>query len=179
MAVAQQTKIRKKKNKKKKKKNNNNKALKRQIFLIFGLLMAVVFLPTTFLLCIAMMPTFVAALVDKAKRKTRAITVGAMNVAGSMPFLLELWMEGHNFEKAFIIATDAKAIIVMYSAAAVGYLIDWAMTGVISGFLLQRGKARVKAIEKRQKELVERWGKEVTGEVAVDNYGFAIESSDE
>ena len=173
MAVGKHSKV------KKKKKKASNKAIKKQIFLIVGLLMAVVFLPTTFLLAVAMMPTFVAALVDRAKRKTKAITVGAMNLAGSTPFLLELWMEGHNFAKAFDIVTDAKAIVVMYAAAGVGYIIDWALTGVVSGFLLQRGKARVKAIEKRQKELVERWGKEVTGEVAVDSYGFAIEKPDE
>ena len=168
-----------KKLKRRKQKKASNKTLKKQVFLILGLLMAVVFLPTTLLLSIAMIPTFVAAVVDKGRRKTKAITVGAMNLAGSMPFLLELWMEGHNFEKAFMIVTDAKAIVVMYAAAAVGYLIDWAMTGVIAGFLLQRGKTRVSAIEKRQKELVKRWGKEVTGEVAVDQYGFAVEGSEE
>ena len=168
-----------KKTKRRRQKRAPKKTLKKQIFLILGLLMAVVFLPTTVLLSIAMMPTFAAAVVDKGKRKTKAITVGAMNLAGSMPFLLELWMQGHNFEKAFMIVTDAKAIVVMYAAAAVGYLIDWAMTGVIAGFLLQRGRARVSAIEKRQKELVERWGKEVTGEVAVDQYGFAIEKYEE
>jgi len=161
------------------KKSSSKKPIKKQIFLISGLLMAVVFLPTTVLLGIGMLPTFAAALVDRSKRKTKAITVGAMNLAGSMPFVLELWTEGHNFEKAFSVVTDAKAIIVMYAAAAVGYLIDWAMTGIIAGFLLQRGKARAKAIDKRQKELTERWGKEVTGEVVVDQYGFAVEQPKE
>ena len=176
MAVGEYTKV------KKKKVSNrtpvsSNKPLKRQLFLMSGLLMAIVFLPTTVLLGIGMMPTIAAVFVDRSKRKTKAITVGAMNLAGSMPFVLELWTEGHNFDKAFSIVTDAKAIVVMYAAAAVGYLIDWAMTGIIAGFLLQRGKSRLKAIDKRQAELVDRWGEEVTGEVAVDQYGFALEKS--
>jgi len=165
----------KKKGAAKGKKKNANK----QIFLVVGLLMALVFLPTTFVLAIGMMPTLAAIFVDRSKRKTKAVTVGAMNLAGCVPFLLELWMEGHNFEKSFMIVTDAKAIIVMFSAAAVGYLIDWAMTGIVAAFLLQRGKARAKAIKKRQKELKERWGKEVTGDVPVDQYGFAIEAIDQ
>jgi len=179
MAIGKYKKIKKKPAKKTVKKRSGKKSGKKQLFLISGLLMAVVFLPTTILLAVGMMPTFAAALVDRTKRKTKAITVGAMNLAGCMPFMLELWTEGHNFEKAFSIFTDAKAIVVMYAAAAVGYLIDWAMTGIIAGFLLQRGKSRLKAIEKRQKELVERWGDEVTGEVVVDQYGFAIEKTKE
>ena len=146
----------------------------RNMFIGLGLIMAVVFLPSTFLLSISMLPTYVAALVDKGKRRTKAVTVGAMNLAGTLPFLLELWMQGHNFDKAFSITMDASAIVVIYSAAAVGYVIDWVMTGVVSKFLLQRGKSRIKGIEKRQEELVERWGKEVTGDVAVDQYGFPL-----
>lgn len=154
------------------------KSKKMRVSFILGALMAAVFLPTTFLLFVAMMPTFVAWLVDRAKRKTKAITVGAMNLAGATPFLLDLWVHENSFDKAFDIVTDAKAIIVMYFAAALGYLIDWVMTGVIAGFLLQRGKVRAAAIKKRQKELVERWGREVSGEVEMDEYGFAVKSKD-
>ena len=161
------------------KKKASKSAVKKQLFSVVGLMMAIVFLPTTFILSIAMLPTFVAFIVDRSKRKTKAITVGAMNLAGSVPFLLELWMKGHNFEQAIEIITNPKAIIVMYAAAAVGYLIDWAMTGIIASFLLQRGKARVKAIEKRQKELIERWGEEVTGELVVDKYGFAVDAKEQ
>lgn len=154
------------------------KQLKAKIFSAVGVLMGVVFLPTTVLLFVAMMPTFVAAVVDRAKRKTKAITVGAMNLAGATPFVLELWMQEHSFAKAFDIVTDAKAIIVIYSAAVIGYLIDWAMTSVVAGFLLQRGKSRSKAIKKRQKDLIERWGREVSGEVAMDQYGFALKDKE-
>lgn len=161
------------------KRRSGNKSVKKQLFLGSGLLLGIVFLPTTVLLIIGMMPTIAAFFVDRSKRKTKAITVGSMNLAGCVPFVLELWMGGHNFDMSFSIVTDAKAIVVMYAAAAVGYLVDWAMTGIIASFLLQRGKARLKAIDKRQKELVERWGKEVTGDVVVDQYGFEIESTKE
>jgi hypothetical protein len=151
---------------------------KAQIFLILGLFIAILFLPTTFLLFVGMAPTIVALLVDRAKRKTKAVTIGAMNLAGAMPFVLELWFDGNSFEKSFELVMDAEHIIIMFLAAGVGYLINWSLTGIVATFLLQRGKTRVKMIEKRQKELVERWGKEVTNEVPVDEYGFAIEELD-
>jgi len=160
------------------KKKAKSGGFKKQILSAAGLLMAIVFLPTTFMLSIAMLPTLAAAFVDRSKRKSKAITVGAMNLSGAVPFLLDLWTKGHNFEQAIEIVTNPKAIVVMYAAAAIGYLIDWAMTGIIASLLLQRGKARVKAIKKRQKELVDRWGKEVTREIAVDQYGVAIEKED-
>ncbi len=158
-----------KKTKKKKKKSGSM-----QIFLIVGLAMGVVFLPTTFLLSISMLPSLVALIVDRSKRKTKAITVGAMNLAGATPFLLELWMSGNDFEKAFSVVTDPKAIIVIYSSAAIGYLIDWSMTGIVASVLVQRGHARKKAIVKHQKELVDRWGEEVKGELVLDEYGFRV-----
>lgn len=147
-----------------------------RVLMIMGMFLGVVFLPTTVLLMIGMLPSIVAALVDRSKKKTKAVTVGSLNLAGCMPFLLELWENGNSFEYAFDIMTNATAIIVMYSAAAVGYLMDWALSGIVASILYQRGEARKKAIKKRQKELQERWGKEVTGRFPLDEHGFAIEA---
>lgn len=167
----------KKKRKKNSHKKKNNSAFQTQVFLVSGVLMAVVFLPTTFLLSVGMLPSFVALIADRSRRKTKAITVGAMNLAGAMPFILELWVQGHSFEKAFTIITDLKAMVVIYAAAGIGYVIDWAVTGIVASVLLQRGHARKKAIKKRQKDLIERWGKEVTGEVPMDQYGFEVKAA--
>jgi hypothetical protein len=157
------------------KKSKQPKAgFKAQIFIVLSLVMAAVFLPSSVLLLIGMMPTIAAALVDRSKRKTRAVTVGAMNLAGCTPFLLDLWHQGHSFEKSIDIIMDATAIIVMYSAATVGYLIDWAMAGIVASILYQRGLARKKAIMQRQQELIERWGREVTGELPLDDQGFPL-----
>lgn len=146
---------------------------KGQVLLIAGILLGVIFLPTTLVLCIGMLPTPMAALADRTRQRSKVIGVGAMNLAGCTPFIVNLWMTGNDFEQAVGIVTDPKAIIVMYSAAALGYLINWAMTGIVSSFLFEKGKSRQKAILKRQQELIERWGREVTGEVKLDERGFA------
>lgn len=160
----------------KKKKDSKKKrgGLGRQSMLIFGVLTALVFLPSTVLLLVGMLPTPFAFLADRTKKKSKVITVGAMNLAGCAPFLFELWGAGNDFDASLDIITDPGAIVVMYSAAAVGYLISWAMTGIVANIMYRRGRAREKAIQKRQKELVERWGREVTGDIPLDETGFPL-----
>ncbi len=148
---------------------------KGQIILLFSVITALALLPTTLLMMFGMLPTMVAAFTDKTEEKTKGLTVGAMNMAGCFPFVLELWTSSHTPEKAFAIITDPLTVVIMYAAAGMGYMIDWTLTGVIATFLSERGKSRLVEIEKRQKELVERWGREVTGELPLDARGFPLE----
>lgn len=159
----------------KKKKEKKKMGWRGQLLMIAGVLTAAVFLPSTFLLLIGMIPTPFAVFVDKTRGKNKVLTVGAMNLAGCSPFLFELWITDHSFTKSAEIVTDPFAIVVMWSAAAVGYIINWAMTGLVTATLYQRGQARQKAIQKRQKELVERWGQEVTGNIPLDPHGFPVQ----
>lgn len=165
---------RKKPRKVAKQKSGKNSS-KLHLFLVISILLAAVFLPTAFLLVIGLAPMATAFFVDRTKKKTKVITVGAMNLAGCMPFLLELWMTDHSLEKAFSIMLDPMTVIVIYCAAGVGYTIDWALTLLIASVLYQRGMARKKAIEKRQGALIERWGEEVAGQIPMDHEGFPVE----
>lgn len=70
---------------------------------------------------------------------------------------------------------DPRTIVVMYCAAAVGYLIDWAVSGLVGNILVQQAKSRIAAIDERQAAMVKRWGHEVTGEVALDEQGFPMD----
>jgi hypothetical protein len=146
------------------------------IFTVAILVLAIVFLPSSLLLMIGMMPSLTVIFVDPARARTKVVTVGVMNLAGCVPFLLDLWTQGHSIDQALSIVADPMAIIVMYSAAAIGYLLDWSLSAIVAGILYQRGQARVVAIRKRQEELVARWGVEVTGHLALDEHGFASES---
>ena len=139
---------------------------------------AFVFIPTTVMLCFAMLPTVAAAVSDRLRGETRALTIGAMNVAGCTPFLLKLWSTGHNLDNAFAIITNPNTIIVIYVAAAVGWIIDWAMSGIVATVMLRNSTSRLKDIKARQAALVERWGPEVTGDLPLDSYGFPIEGAD-
>ncbi|MFN3828151.1 MAG: hypothetical protein ACK4NR_11080 [Micavibrio sp.] len=162
---------------KKQKNKKKSKSWSSQILLVFALLTMVIFMPTTILLLFGMLPTVVAAVVDR-KGGTRAITVGSMNLAGCIPFLLDLWTSGHTAANAVALITNPSTIVVMYAAAAIGYMIDWALSGIIATIMIQRTTARLEAIRKRQDELIERWGPEVTGDIPVDPDGFPLEEAE-
>ncbi len=148
--------------------------------LIIGfLLVGVVFSSIAIVLVIGMLPTFVAGVVDQSKGKIKTLTVGAMNFAGCAPFLIEIWKKGGSFDVALTYLTQPRTVVVMFFAAGMGYLIDWAMTGIVSSIMVQRAKGRLKEIDAHQKVLIERWGPEVSGTVPLDEFGFVRENFSE
>lgn len=152
----------------------NPMAIQMRILLIMGLVCALVFKSTSAILLFAMIPTIVAFIIDPSPQKTKALTVGAMNFAGAMPYLLKLWTyEGINsMQNAIEIIANPKAIALVYLMAAAGYAIEVAVGGIVSTVLLKQGQARLKALEKRLDDMEERWGEEVTGDYDLDEYGF-------
>lgn len=133
-------------------------------FAIFCLMVtAGIFFPSTLLLCGCMIPTFVAALVDNNPQRTAWITVGCMNFAGTVPAWFTLWENGQRLDKAFELLMQAGTLIVAYGAAGAGWLIYLNVTPFVAGLLAMKGEKRLKDIEKRQKELIRKWGREVTG----------------
>ena len=101
--------------------------------------------------------------------------MGSLNLAGCTPFLLSLWDTGHNIDNAIIIVTNPLSIVVMWSAAGMGYMVDAALSGIVGTILTERAKVRITDIHEYRKQLVERWGEEVTGETLLDSYGFPVE----
>lgn len=158
------------------KKKKHRASWKVQIFLIFALILGVMFSAMAIILLIGMVPSIVAMIVDRTQGRMRALTVAAVNFAGCTPFLVEVFKKGNDMHTAMTYITQPRTIVVMYMAAAMGYLIDWAMTGIVSGIMVQRAKGRLKDIGKQQKELIDRWGPEVTGTLPLDEYGFPKEA---
>ncbi len=156
----------------KKKKGKAKKSFGWQIMLITVFLLAVMFSAMAVLLVIGMVPTIVACIVDRSDNRVKTITVGSMNFAGCVPFMLQLLKTHGGITDAMGVILQPQTIVIMYFAAAMGYMIDWAMTGIVSSIMVQRAKSRVKDIQKQQKDMVDRWGVEVTGTIPVDEFGF-------
>jgi hypothetical protein len=150
------------------------------LFTIIGLTCAVLFAPTTMILLFGMMPTIAANVMDKSRQKSRAISVGMMNFAGCMPFLLELWMSSapNSFDGALAIMLQPKTIIIIYTIAAAGYAIEAAVTGMVATVMMQRASFRLKAIEAQLTELVDRWNYYVDGSTPLDDFGFPADRDD-
>lgn len=134
------------------------------------------FLPTTVMLVVGMMPTLVMLVVDRTKERLRALTVGSMNLAGCMPFVMELWQREHTIHMALSYLTQPRTIVVMYFAAAIGYMIEWMVSGLVAGVAAQKAQSRIAAIEKKHIEMEHRWGAEVNGTVPLDDEGFPLDA---
>ena len=133
------------------------------MFLLFLVVGGLVFLPTSTILCIGMLPSMVALLTSSVLTRSRVSTIAALNFAGCVPFVFELWSLGNDVEAAFAIITEPLTITIVYGAAALGYIFDWVIVGVVSAYLYQRSETRIKWVDKRQNQLVEAWGKKVKG----------------
>jgi hypothetical protein len=125
---------------------------------IVGMIFA---LPTMLVLTLGLLPTLVAFVVDMHPRKYLARSVGFLNFAGTLPFLVSLWTSHHDLISAMKILTDVYAWLVIYSAAAVGWVIYLGMPQV-SGFLMEINAARrIRALDARRRKLIAEWGDEV------------------
>ncbi len=145
------------------------------ILLIGAVLLLIAFIPVGLLLFVGMMPTIVAGLIDKTKERVKSLTVGFLNFAGCYPYiLLILNAKEEPLSVSYDLVTDPYVIVVIYGAALLGYLVEWSVSGIVAALLFSTGEKRLVDIKKEQKDLVAKWGKEVTGEYELNKYGFPI-----
>lgn len=131
---------------------------------VIALILGAVALPTVLLLVVGMAPTLVAYfIVDRHPSKYATRAVGYLNFAGCLPYAIELWRGGKvwDFEMLLSIVSDPLTLLVMYSAAAVGWLILFATPPVVSAYLSVTAEMREKALRARQSELIASWGRNV------------------
>ena len=164
-----------KNNKKKSSKGKSKNAAKNALFISLMVIAGVAFIPTTIVLAVGMLPTIVAFIVDRTRKKYKVYTVGMMNLTGCLPFIFDMWSrERHHIDAALEYIGDANTVTMIYFAAFLGYLIDWGMTGIVSTYLSHKSRTRIADIERIQNRLIEKWGQEVTGELPLDERGFPI-----
>lgn len=160
-----------------KKKKKKSLGAAGQLLLVVLVICGVLFAPTTILLLFGMLPAIVAGFVDRSEERVRGITVGCMNLAGCFPFLLELWTSEHEIAQALRILAEPGTWVVMYAAAGVGYCMEWAMAGAAAIYMTEMAQNRLKTIEKQQEKYIDRWGREVTGDIPLDSQGFPLPGS--
>ncbi len=130
-------------------------------WILLGIPIAAVLMPSCLLLLVLMMPTMVVFIVDGSPGRKFVVTVGLMNLAGSVPALAELWSHGQTFQAAFDGMGDVFAWAGALMASGIGWLIYWIMPPIVSNYQGIASKTQVLALRKKQKKLVETWGEEV------------------
>ncbi len=130
-------------------------------FLVIAVLMLVVALPTIIIIVAGMLPAIVAYITDKSKQKYAALSVGSMNFCGVFPALYEIWTGSHTFDSAISLLTDPFSLMIMYSAAAFGWIFFMSIPTVVSTFLTVMAQHRISHLREVQKRLIAEWGEEV------------------
>lgn len=131
------------------------------ILLLCGLAIVPFAMPTLMLLFFGMLPTMVAAMVDRGPHRYAWLCVGGLNFSGISPYLFELWKQGHTLDAAFAQLTNVLALLVIYGAASFGWVVYMMMPPVVGAFLQVAAQRRIGLLRANQKKLVEQWGPDV------------------
>lgn len=118
-------------------------------------------LPTVIILFFGMFPSFVAYIVDREKEKHATFCVAGMNLAGTFPYMMDLWINQHNIAPAIETITNVFSLFVMYSAAAFGWVLYYTIPPVVASLISAVNQRKVINLRTRQRELINDWGEGV------------------
>ncbi len=115
-------------------------------------------LPSVMLILFGLLPTFVAYVVDKTPQKNAAFCVGGINICGVLPYLIDLWIGENSMDEAIKTLTDVFALVVMYGAAAFGWMLFQSLPPIVGAFITVLAQSRVSSLRSIQRKLIEEWG---------------------
>lgn len=110
-----------------------------------------------------MVPTLAAAFVDRRRPRYLTFAVAIMNFAGVAPFLIIVVKNGMTFVAAAQKLADPFTWLIMYGAAAGGWLIFLAMIPLARVCIEVQASQRRRQLEAAAAALREEWGEDVAG----------------
>ena len=137
-------------------------SLRRFIWFILMLVtMLILSAPTVMLLFFGLLPSVVAGVIDRVEGKYATYCVFGMNFSGVFPFLTDIWFGEHSIDSAVEILTNPLDLMIIYGAAAFGWMLYVAVPPVITTFLSVMSQRRVTALRENQGKIIEEWGEAV------------------
>ena len=122
-------------------------------------------LPTVILVCLGMLPTLVAWVIDRSDGKHATFCVCGLNFSGLFPFLMDVWFINHSTDTAIRILTDVFNLVIIYGSAGFGWLLYIAVPPVITTFLSVVAQSRLKLLKTTQSNIIEEWGEKVASTI--------------
>ena len=131
---------------------------------LFVLIVGLIWLsPATILIMVVgMPPTVVAWIIDRSYQKSASYCVAGMNFCGLFPYLMALWMGANNVKAATAIVTDVFSLLVIYGAAAFGWMLYIIIPPVVGTFLTVMAQRRVAQLRTLQRQIIDEWGESVS-----------------
>lgn len=108
-----------------------------------------------------MLPTIVARLVDRTKRKYYFSIVMGFNLAGVAPFMADLWHRNNSASAVESMFADPYIWLIMYGCAAIGWVLIFTAPELALKIVQFFNQGKVSALEQKQRELLEEWGQEI------------------
>ena len=131
-------------------------------------LMMFVFPALVIVLIIGMLPTLVAMMIDKTPKKYAAWCVGGMNLTGVFPALQDLWAGATTIKQAMSILGNPAELLVMYAAAAFGWMIYIAVPPVVRSLMSVMAQHRIAQLRSDQRTLIGDWGAGIADQALLD-----------
>jgi hypothetical protein len=78
-----------------------------------------------------------------------------------LPWVIDYWLVGGDFARIFEIFVDPMALFVMYSSAALGWLLFFAIRPIVGSYLAVSAEMKEKQIGRVQRKMEEEWGPEI------------------
>lgn len=118
-------------------------------------------LPTVMVIFFGLLPTIVSGIIDRTPKKHAAFCVGGINLCGVFPYMMEMWTGDNSMDGAMRILTDVFSLVIMYGAAAFGWMIYQSLPPIVATFLTVIAQSRVSSLRSTQRQLIEEWGDDV------------------
>jgi hypothetical protein len=120
-------------------------------------------LPLCVLFAAGMLPSAVAALVDRNPRRYLTGTVAILNLAGMVIPVLALFKAGLRIDGTWQVLADGRNWIIMYGAAGIGWVLDSAMPSIGRVIVDYRVEREERRLARRAEQLIAEWGNDITG----------------
>lgn len=131
------------------------------IFALVVLGLVVFATPAFVVFAIGIIPSIVAAVIDREPGRNATIAVTATNFAGVAPYVIDLMMSGATMARAMAMVNDVFVLAVMYGTAAIGWMLVLGMPKVAAVYISVSNDAKLQTMKREQRRLVEEWGEGV------------------
>ena len=119
-------------------------------------------LPAFLILVAASTPALVAYFIDRDSEKYAAVAVGTLSISSALPYILDLWLGTFTIRQAVLVLADPFTWLVIYGAAAAGWLMYFLLPIAAHAYLKMSSSHRLAILQKECDALTKEWGSSIT-----------------